>query len=362
MIEKKLYYKISPEVLKSDIFKETYTGDTGVNEFGLYSGMSYVLSGNTNGTSFLTGLTIPIFLTQTYNDIGFYSEFDGLVEQKDVLTNFLFSGYNQFNLYQVRLLNTSAKFTKTFLNSSTYQIDWGDGSPIENMTNVTIDHTYIDDGLYTITMSGSNSFGNTIIQKPINVPLSGVTVTNPNGVITYTPNGGNWPSQPVVLETIFQGDNDNTISAQTSNNFTTVPFIISGFTISKINQLRRYGSEPYTVGYQFFKNNNLLGQIDSMSDEYTAYTIDNISYFDFPNGKTYYILSSSGITDNMIVASAITKNEYLLDFVMSPEVQADVFIERGKYSAFESLERLGEIDNTGDMVNYGYGFFKINTI
>ena len=47
---------------------------------------------------------------------------------------------------------------------------------------------------------------------------------------------------------------------------------------------------------------------------------------------------------------------------MDPQIQADVFVDRGKYSPFESLERLGEIDNTGDMVRYGYGFFKINTI
>jgi hypothetical protein len=107
---------------------------------------------------------------------------------------------------------------------------------------------------------------------------------------------------------------------------------------------------------------DLLGQIDSITNEYTSYTINNISYFDFPNGKTFFVVSSSGITDSMIVSSAITKNEYLLDFVMSPEIQADVFVERGKYSPFESLERLGEVDNTGDMVRYGYGFFKINTI
>lgn len=361
MIENKIYYRISPEVLKDDIFPESYSGDSGLNNFGLYSGMSYVLSGGTGGTSLLSGLTIPIFLTQSYNDVGFYSEFDGLVGQKDVITNFLYSGYNQFNLYQVQLYNTSEKFTKTFLNFSTYNIDWGDGSPADPMTTYSINHTYNVSGTYTITMSGSNSFGLTIIQKPITIPLSGVTIDNPNGTITYTPQGGSWPTNTITLDTIFQGDSDNEVSGQTSDNFTTIPFILSGYTKSKLSELRRYGVQSYTVGYQFFKNNDILGQIDSITNDYTAYTINNISYFDFPDGKTFFILNSSGITDNMIVASAITKNEYLLDFVMSPEVQADVFIERGKYSAFESLERLGEIDNTGDMVRYGYGFFKINT-
>ena len=72
------YVKVSPENLKSDIFEETYSGVT----FGVYSGMSYVLSGNTDGTSFLTGLTIPIVFNQTYDDLGYYTSFDGFVLQK----------------------------------------------------------------------------------------------------------------------------------------------------------------------------------------------------------------------------------------------------------------------------------------
>jgi len=354
-----LFYRISPEVLKSDIFLETYSGDTGLNTFGLYSGMSYVLSGGTGGTSLLTGLTIPILFTESYNDIGIYSEFDGLALQKDIITNFLYSGYNQYNLYQVRLYNTSEKLKKNFLEFTTFTIDWGDGSPTE-ILNTSNDHTYNVSGNYTISMSGNNVWGLTVIQKPISIPLSGATIDNPNGAITYTPMGGSWPANTQTIDYIFQGDNDNQLSAQTSDNYTTVPFNVSGYTKSKINDLRRYGSTPYSVGYQFFKNNELLGQIDAMTPDYTSYTINNIVYYDLPNGKTFYIVSSSGLTENDIVVSAITKNEYLLDFVMEPEIQSDIFIERGKYSAFESLQRLGEVDNTGDMTTYGYGFYKIN--
>jgi hypothetical protein len=58
----------------------------------------------------------------------------------------------------------------------------------------------------------------------------------------------------------------------------------------------------------------------------------------------------------------MTKNEQLLDFVMTPEIQSNVYVERGKYSPFESIQRLGEVDNSGDLVRYGYGYYKINTI
>jgi hypothetical protein len=33
---------VSPENILSDIFTETYSGDTGLETFGVYSGMSYI--------------------------------------------------------------------------------------------------------------------------------------------------------------------------------------------------------------------------------------------------------------------------------------------------------------------------------
>ena len=42
------------------------------------------------------------------------------------------------------------------------------------------------------------------------------------------------------------------------------------------------------------------------------------------------------------------------------EVQTDIFIERGKNSALERVERLGEVDNVGDLEKYGYKFFQVD--
>jgi hypothetical protein len=105
---------VSPENISTDIFRESYSGDSGSQTFGVYSGMSYILSGGTGGTSLLTGLTIPIMLTQTMNDIGFYSEFDGLMLQKDVLSNFLFSA-DTLTPYDVNFYNTSGDIEISFL-------------------------------------------------------------------------------------------------------------------------------------------------------------------------------------------------------------------------------------------------------
>jgi hypothetical protein len=106
---------------------------------------------------------------------------------------------------------------------------------------------------------------------------------------------------------------------------------------------------------------NNIGYIDEITDTYTAYTINGISYYDFKkNNKTIFFVESSGLTANDLIVSGLTKDELLLDFVMDPEIQSDVFIQRGNYSATEQLQRLGEVDNLGDLIRYGYGYFKIN--
>jgi len=370
---------ISPENLSLDLYSFIYSSDTPYDfslqtcnpnftptevfktyDINVYSGMSAILSGGTNGDSILTGLTIPVVFTQTYNDIGFYSEFDGLLLQKDIVTNFLFSGTNTFNTYEVTLYNTSGDFTLSYLDFTTYNVDWGDNN-FEPLTTTFLNHNYTSPGDYIITLSGSNPWGVTTIQKPITIPFVPAIVTNPQGTITFTPQQGNWANIPVSYNYIFEGDAENNTTYQSSSNFTTVPFQISGYTKSKLQDLKRWGPNPYTVGYVFSKNNQTFGQVDTITTEYTGYTINNVNYYDLVNGKTFYIVNSSGITPNDIVASAMTKNEYLLDFVMAPEIQTDVYIERGKYSAFEPLQRLGEVDNIGDLVRYGYGYYRIKT-
>jgi hypothetical protein len=59
------------------------------------------------------------------------------------------------------------------------------------------------------------------------------------------------------------------------------------------------------------------------------------------------------------VLSAITKDEALLNIIDEPQLQSNIFVERGKMSPIETIERLGEVDNLGDLIKYGYKFFKI---
>jgi len=356
MITENSYIKISPENLKSDIVRETLSGNT----FGVYSGLTQILSGGTNGQSLLTGLTIPILFTETFDDIGFYTPFDGLILQKDVVNNFIISG-DPNNLYTIILRNT-AEQTKKFLKLANYVVNWGDGSAqiFDSNTN-TLEHTYPSEPQsYTITLMQKNPWTVTEVKKNFTVPHQGVSIPNLNGTITFTPRQGNFSGYPLNYDFIFTGDSQNTISAQTSNNFTQVPFTITGFTTSRLSELKLYGPVKYNPAVMVKKYGQNYGQINTITPEYTGYTIENIQYYDYQNNTTVFMIESSGFTENMIEQVPITKEEVLMGVVSSPEIQSGIFIDRGKNSAFEALQRLGEVDNIGDLTSYGYGFFKIN--
>ncbi len=88
-------------------------------------------------------------------------------------------------------------------------------------------------------------------------------------------------------------------------------------------------------------------------------TIQDTNYIDYGDGTTIFYQPSSGLTEYNITAVPITKNETLLKVMDQPQIQTNVFVERGKNSAYERVQRLGEVDNLGDMINYGYGFFNV---
>jgi hypothetical protein len=353
------YYKfiVSPENVARDLSVVDYRGTV----VGVYSAMTEVVSSGPNGTSLLTNLSVPILLRQTAVDAGYYSPFDGAVLQKDVVTNFLFSSTTA-QPYVWNVYNTSDQFQK-FLELSAYKIDWGDGTPKETITTYapnSITHTYANQTKeYTITLEQTNPWGVTKVSKKINVPFSNVTIYNPNGETFFMPSTGNWIGTPVSYDYIFSGDAVNEVSAQTSNNYVTVPFTVSGITKSRINELALYGSPKFQVGVPVISNGQIWGAISDINSVFTAYTITEVNYYDYNDGTTIFFQQSSGLTSNNLTSVPITKDEVLLKVVDQAQVQTNVFVERGKNSAYERIMRLGEVDNLGDMINYGYGFFNV---
>lgn len=382
MTERDYRIRISPEVIKGDIRKvNLYTSITGVNYVTqccvlvpepveikitgstyVYSSMTDILSGNTNGTSLLTGLTIPILLTENVNDIGYYSIFDGMVLQQDTMLNFIFSGSN----YTCTFKNSSDLEFKKYLEFSSYKVNWGDSPTDEILTTTSRSHTYLTPGEYEVVLTGINPWGTNRITKKVFVPFTGATTLNPRGNATFTPAGGSWATTSFSYDYIFSGDancNSTTDDIRLFNTGNTIPFLITGYTQSSLRDLRQYGSTPYKPLISVTANTGAIGMYSGVSQDglYTAYTINDIDYYDYQDGTTLFVTYSSGLTRDMVVCQSIVKNELLLGIIDEAEVQSNIFIERGKNSALERIQRFGEVDNIGDLEKYGYKFFNIIT-
>jgi hypothetical protein len=387
MEEQKYYFKISPENIKGDLIQVNYTGGTDIiydvdpccpitaitettltGTTGIYTGMTNILSGGTNGTSLLTGLTIPIVINQIGVDFGYYSIFDGAILQKDVITNFIFSATTG-SPYTYYFYNTSDVEMRNFLSLTTYKVNWGDGTPIQTLVNtLPISHTYpVGYNEYTIVMEAISPWGISNVSKTISVPFTDVTILNPNGVATFTPAGGSWSATSFNYDYIFTGDSNTNLNDYYSSNYTSVPFLISGYTQSSVNDLAQYGPSYLLTDGKFKLGVQVTGSTDCVgtywgsdpSNTYISYTINGIDYYDYKDGTTLYMVYSSGYTQDDLILSGLTKNEALINVVDQPEVQSNIFIERGKNSALEFVDRLGEVDNVGDLIKYGYGFFNV---
>lgn len=380
-------YKISPENIVGDLITVPWTGETDISYLidpccpitaqtintltgttGYYLPMNIVLSGGTNGTSLLTDLSLCILLTQTTIDIGYYSVFDGAAFQKETLNNFIATA-STINPFTYTFYNTSEVDIIKYLSLINYTVDWGDGTTQPVTGTGPLNHTYPftpTSQNYTITLKANAPWGISIVSKPIVIPYTGVNIPDPQGEAFFIPAGGSWSATPISYDYIFTGDSNTNIQDFYSYNYTTVPFVVSGYTLSTIDDLSVIGPKynlfagKYNLGVQVTGSTGVVGTVfgPDPTNTYTAYTIDNVVYYDYED-FTIYIVNSYGLEAPNLVLSALTKNEALLNVIDQPEVQTDIYVERGKYSPMEYIERLGEVDNVRDLETYGYKFFIV---
>ena len=172
-------------------------------------------------------------------------------------------------------------------------------------------------------MSGLSPWGYNVIKKDVYLPITNVNIPNPNGEAYFIPAGGNWSATPISYRYIYEYDTICETELPCCE-FIEVPFKISGFTKSYLSDLAQYGQQKFVE----FLDVNLASGIKGKylgppsNNQYTAYTINDIEYRDYPDGKTIFILESSGCTS--LVCSAITKSEVLLNVISEPTVQSDV--------------------------------------
>jgi|3_EtaG_2_1085321.scaffolds.fasta_scaffold03236_2 hypothetical protein len=273
---------------------------------------------NLNSTVFptnppcLTGFTVPIIITEDFNDIGVYTPFDGLVIQRNIINNFIYIANN----LTVEVYNTSDLEFKRFLTFGDYTVYWGDG----NSSTLTIGgpqlstHTYGGAGSYTITLQQANPWGITKMQKIIKLPYtSQVNIPNPFGVLEiYPPNLGD----PIACNSIYQsylfsGDSNPDVYDFLSFNYVSVPYSVTGYTSnSRLSLFKQYGTNgiPLT-GITIELVDKATGHIVDVTPTYTSYTVNNIIYTDFKNGKTYFNARSTGFDVNNLDWDCCTEEE-----------------------------------------------------
>ncbi len=379
-------FKVSPENIKGDLITVPFTGETDISYYvdpccsttaetlttitgttGYYLPMDLVLSGGTNGSSLLECLSINLFFQQTAIDIGYYSVFDGAVLQKDVVTNFILSADTVTDPlgYTFLFYNTSDTELIKFLSLVVFTVDWGDGFSQPITSSLPLQHTYPGgNNVYTVKMTANSPWGISYVEKQVVVPFTGTTISNLQGTAYFVP-AGICSGTPISYDFIFSGDSNWNINDFYSYNYTNIPFTVSGYTTSSLNDLQQYGPVTNLIGGKFTYGpvtgiTGVIGEFLGVSPngEYTAYTIDNIVYYDYED-YTIYSVQSSGFTQDNLVLSAITKNEVLLNVIDQPEIITNVYVERGKYAPLESIMRLGEVDNLGDLEKYGYKFYNV---
>ena len=188
------------------------------------------------------------------------------------------------------------------------------------------------------------------------------------------------------------------IPTETRENFYNFGNIsLSGLTDSKIEGVRSYSNaQPYKLNFDMGKSTyqNYDGeQIDGvnritafgsvLSGNPITYVFDReltkpytgIEYADYSddprglffsgdtvdNTATTFKFVTEGWNQTNTSLSALAKEEFLLGIISRPEVENDVFIDRGVIPVLDLHLRLSEIRNLGQMREYGNGYYRIDT-
>ena len=171
---------------------------------------------------------------------------------------------------------------------------------------------------------------------------------------------------------------------------------ITGSTDSKIGDVMSYDpNNPYIAGFNINTNTytnyqnvtiNGVNRATSLGEP-TIYVFDTpvdqnigtpnqiygLQYQDYTgqtrtvviNGVTSnipvtnFLFKGEGINETNTSLSALTKEEYLFGITETPDVQSDVYIDRGVTSIMDMQLRLSEVSTIDELTNYGNGFYNI---
>lgn len=269
-----------------------------------------------------------ISLSNEFDALGSFQSFDGNILSEQNNIDVLYTGFTNNNIITIFFKGDQKQID--YLNQ--IKIDWGDGNEtsVTNLNQVT--HQYSVSGEYYVNCHVIMDFGEYLHNKKITVPL----MNNDYHFDTVTLNNG--------ITMTYDGE------FETSTHSGGVNFKFAGIGSSRLEELRKYGTDEYI---------NTTTGTNPDGTTWIRYVLDNLTYEDSSDGITTIIGFTGDFQDETYKDMMLTRNEHFLGFIDGPIIQSNVNIDRGRQSVVEQNLRLCEIDNIGELIVYGNGFFKI---
>ena len=237
-----------------------------------------------------------------------------------------------------------------------------------------------------------------IIPYNINNLISDLTASG----ITFPFMFGITPSMLVASPVNISAYPYTRFSGATINQWWQSAGFVTGFTNDKLDEVRTYSqNDPYIVGFDietddyinYFgqpisgvtrvtdNNNPIVYAIDAESEtpfnlligtdgqttgiRYRSYNDETYEVVDLDGNVTYlpktemrYVGEGWNATNTELFA--YIRREYLLGIVSEPEIQSDVFIDRGQVTVLENHLRLSEIRSLDALLAHGNGYYKFS--
>ncbi len=262
---------------------------------------------------------INIFLTQTIDDMGLFSDIETIPKSDTAVVNYdlLVQSLAEYNEPLHFTVNTTP-----YLNPLI-------ATPFESVTlrypQATVNQYY--------------NYGN-------NSVLTGATDSKLEDLRSYKRNN----LYPVNF----------VINSESYTYFNTTP---SPITVNGVDLITSYG-EPtvYVFDTPITQDIGTDNQIYGLQyKDFNVITKSMVILGDTMNeALTTFRFRREGWNETNTSLSALTKEEYLFGIISVPEVKNDVFIDRGTTSVLDKHLRLSEISNIGELEEYGNGFYKLN--
>lgn len=124
----------------------------------------------------------------------------------------------------------------------------------------------------------------------------------------------------------------------------------SGGTVNGISRIISFG-DPLTYVIDADKNDANIGVIGQQKD--------GLLFQEYNDDTKIISYIGQGLNQTNVSLSAITKEEYLFGLIYAPEIENDVFIDRGITVVYDTHLRMSEITNMDQLERYNNGYFNI---